>query len=249
MKRREGILLLVFCCMLGMVGVQLVHAQDGPLVWTQNLSNGGRVYAMVIDPTNQSILYSAGLDSGVYKSTNAGATWFAANNGLTYRAIQALAISPSNPNVLYAGTDPAAVGGTNKGVYVTTNGGTSWTRSIASSTWPDSGIQAIVVSPTNPSIAIVAVFDGVAPNCVNGLYKTTDGGTTWFADTAGIGVNRRFIALGINPFNGNTVYAGTSFMTAPAAQSKIYKSVNGDMDRRVKRFATTYDEPGSRKSI
>ena len=52
MKRREGILLLVVCCMLGMVGVQLVHAQDGPLVWTQNLGNGGRVYAMVIDPTN-----------------------------------------------------------------------------------------------------------------------------------------------------------------------------------------------------
>jgi len=57
---------------------------------------------MAIDPTNQAVLYSGGLDSGGVQSTNAGVSWFTSNNGLTYRAVQALAISRSNPSVLYA---------------------------------------------------------------------------------------------------------------------------------------------------
>ena len=126
MKRRHSVF-LVACCVLCVVGVQLVHAQDGQLVWTQNLNNGGRVYAMVVNPLVQTTLYSAGLDSGVYKSTDAGATWFAANNGLTYRAVQALAVSQSNPSVVYAGTDQN--GSTNSGVYISTDAGANWMAS------------------------------------------------------------------------------------------------------------------------
>ncbi|MBM2840731.1 MAG: hypothetical protein HW412_1259, partial [Bacteroidetes bacterium] len=223
MKRRYNVVLFVACCVLALVSVQLAQAQDGQLTWTQNLSNGGRVYAMAINPSNPAIIYSAGLDSGVYKTTNAGVSWFAVNTGLTYRNVQALAISRSNPNVLYAGTDH--LGGVNKGVYVTTNAGASWT--LTGSALADSGIQGLAVDPSDPNVAYAAVFDGVVPNPINGLYKTTNAGATWFADTAGLGLNRRFLCVEVNPFNRNTVYAGTSFMTAPATPSKIYKSVNG----------------------
>ncbi|MEK9138589.1 MAG: hypothetical protein AAB393_15810, partial [Bacteroidota bacterium] len=224
MNKRNNFFLLVACCVLAVIGVQLVHAQDGQLTWTQNLSNGGRVFAMAINPATPAIIYSAGLDSGVYKTTNAGVSWFAVNTGLTYVKVQALAICRSNPNVLYAGTDQN--GGANSGIYVTTDAGANWT--FASTGIIDNrGIQGISINPTNPSIAFAAVFDGVVANPTIGLYRTTDRGANWLADTLGIGVNKRFLCVEVNPFNGNTIYAGTSFTTTPALPSKIYKSVNG----------------------
>lgn len=217
---RAGNMMLHLACVFDVFFIKVSLAEEGPLTWTRDFNNAGRVYALVVDPANQSVLYSAGPDSGIYKTTNAGASWFASNNGLTYRAIQALAISPSDPNVLYAGTDQ--FGGQHKGVYVTTDGGLHWT--LTSGSMADSGVQGLAVHPTNPRIVYAALFDNYSPT--NGLYKTTDGGTSWVADTSGIGNGRRFLCVAVNPLNGNTIYAGTSFVPLTAA-SKIYKSVNG----------------------
>ncbi len=201
-----------------------MNAQNGPFVWTQSLSNNARVYAINVHPTNQNILYAATLDSGVFKTTNRGTSWFSVNTGLPYRAVQSLAISRSNPNVLYAGTDQN--GGANSGVYITTDGGGSWTL-INNGITDNKGIQSIVVDPTDPTVAFAGVFDGVV-NSTNGLYKTTDAGTTWVPSINGIGTIKNFLCLAINPLNGNTVYAGTSFNTSTSrGPSRMYKSTNG----------------------
>ena len=100
------------------------QAQDGPDVWTSSSGNMGRIYAMVIDPQNDNIIYAGGLDSGIYKTTNAGLNWFSVNTGLTYKKVQSLAISSSNPQILFAGTDQN--GSSNSGIYKTTNGGANW---------------------------------------------------------------------------------------------------------------------------
>ena len=221
MKRRYNVF-LVACCVLCAVGVQFVRAQDGPLAWTQNLNNGARVYAMVVDPANQATLYSAGLDSGVYKSTNSGVSWFAANNGLTYRAVQALAISMSNPGVLYAGTDQN--GSTNSGVYVSTDGGGTWVLSNNGIT-DVKAIQALAIDPTNPSIAYAATFDGVNASTV-GIFKTIDRGSTWVADSAGL-TNKNILSLAINPVNPSVMYAGSSLvLPGSTGPSKMFKSTN-----------------------
>ena len=191
--------------------------------WTQSLSNCGRIYTIVLDPTNQNIIYAAGLDSGIYKSTNAGLNWTKINNGFTYAKIQCLAICNSNTNVLYAGTDQN--GSTNSGVYVSTDGGASW--NLRSTGISDIlGVQVIIAHPTNPAVAFAGVFDGVNASTI-GLYKTTNYGVNWVAANTGMN-NKNILSIAFNPLNPNTIYAGTSLILPGSyGPSKIYKSYNG----------------------
>ncbi len=201
----------------------LSFSQEGNGVWTTNTTSVGRVYAMVVDPSNSSIMYTAGLDSGVFKSTNGGTSWFTVNTGLTYKSVQALAISNSNPQVLYAGTNQ---GNASSGIYVTTNGGGSWTRKVTGITETSLGIQVFAVHPTNPSIAFASVFDGLVDS-PTGLYKTTDMGNTWAPSNTGMDI-KNILALAISPSNGNLVLAGSSFnVSTSLGPSKIYKSTDG----------------------
>ena len=199
-----------------------LKAQDGPLIWTTTTTSVGPVYAIAIDPSNNNIMYSGSSTLGVYKSTDAGVTWNPANSGLLNTAVLSMAISTSNPQVLYVGTNY----GTNDGVYKTTDGGGSWTRLINGIQETNRGIQAIVVNPTNPDVAYIAVFDGVSDSPV-GLYKTTDGGSNWNASINGIGTIKNFLSLAIDPVNPNNVYAGTSFVVASSTgPSTIYKTTD-----------------------
>jgi photosystem II stability/assembly factor-like uncharacterized protein len=82
-------------------------ARAGVNVWTTHGPYGGRsVFALVIDPATPSTLY-AGIDGGVYRSTDSGARWTA--TGLTNANVQALAIDPRTPSTLYAGTNGGGV--------------------------------------------------------------------------------------------------------------------------------------------
>ena len=170
-------------------------------------------------------MYSAGLDSGVYKTTNAGISWIKKINGMTYYKVQALAISPSNTQIIYAGTDPN--GTTNSGVYKTTNGGDSWVLSNTGIQESGKGIQAFAIHPTNPDIVLMSVFDAVNPATV-GVYKTTDGGANWLSSNTGIGLVKNILCFAVNSLNPNVVYCGTSFNSASTTDPiKIYKSFNG----------------------
>jgi|GEM_PF-561309 len=202
-----------------------LYSQDGPNAWTLNLNNNGRVYGISVCASNQNIVYSCGLDSGVYKSMDGGFSWTQVNNGITYFSVQAIAVAPSNGNVVYAGTNQG--GGNNSGVYVTTNGGASWTLMNTGIT-DTKAIQGIAVNPTNPLIAFITVFDGANPALV-GVYKTTDGGNTWAPANSGI-TNLNILSIAINPLNGNVVYAGSSLiLPGSTGPSSIYRSNNGGL--------------------
>ena len=197
-------------------------AQEGVDVWTTTTTTIGRVYGMVIDQSNQNIMYACGLDQGVNKTTNVGLNWSQVNNGLNNIQVQAIAISKNNPQYLYAGT----ASGTNAGIYKTTNGGTSWTL-VNTGITETVAVQALIVHPDNPNIAWVCIFDGLA-DAVNGLYKTTDGGANWFPIINGIGPIKNFLSLAMSPTDPNTIYAGSSFLvTGQTGPSAIYKSTDG----------------------
>ena len=214
---------LFLCIIFFTILTPLIPAQEGVDIWTLTTSSVGRVYAMVIDPNNQDIMYAAGLDFGVYKTTDGGVSWFPVNNGLLFNSIQALAISKNNPQFLYAGTSA----GTNEGVYRTTDGGTNWTQVNTGITEPSIIVQALLVHPNNPDIAWCAIFDGVG-DAINGLYKTTNGGISWAPFTNGIGTLRNFLSFAMSPTDPNTIYAGTSFTVATTTgPSMIYKSTDG----------------------
>ncbi len=200
----------------------VLKAQDGLEIWTTTTNSVGPVYAMAIDPSNSSIMYTGSSTVGIYKTTDGGTSWNTANTGLLNTAVLSLAISASNPQILYAGTNY----GTNDGVYKTTDGGGSWTRLVNGIQETQKGIQAISVDPTNPDVAYIAVFDGVSDSPV-GLYKTSDGGNNWNASNNGVGAIKNFLSLAIDPVNPNNVYAGTSFAVATSTgPSTIYKSTD-----------------------
>ncbi|MEO6222773.1 MAG: hypothetical protein ABIP90_05950, partial [Vicinamibacterales bacterium] len=150
--------------------------------------------AIAVNQANPNILWvgtgeranrqSSSWGDGVYKSTDAGKTW--TNVGLRdSHHIGRIVLHPSNPDVAFV----AAMGhlwGPNdeRGLYRTIDGGRSWSQVIKINY--DTGIVDVAMDPSNPSILYAAAyqrrrtafgFDGGGPG--SGLYKSTDGGTTW----------------------------------------------------------------------
>lgn len=207
--------------------IHLMFANDGPNAWSQYLSGSGAIFqdCIKINPVNSAIMYAASNTSGIWKSTNYGLNWTQMNNGLTNMIIQSLDISKSNPNILLCGTTNT---GSNPGVYKTTDGAATWTLVNSGITQTPINIQAIAINPINPDIAYIAIWDGsTTQNATDGLYKTTNGGTTWFVANTGMGACKNMLSIAINPLNPNTVYAGTSFLQNPqTGPTFVYKSYN-----------------------
>ncbi len=89
-----------------------------PGVWTSRGPEGGHILALAIDPVTPATLYMGTENGGVFKSTDGGGSWRAANTGLASRYVYALAIDPAAPTTLYAATE--------NGVHKSTDGGGSW---------------------------------------------------------------------------------------------------------------------------
>lgn len=188
--------------------------------WTQIGSGMSQVWDIVIDPTNEQIMYAGSNTTGMWKTTNGGTSWVQINGGLSSTVVQAVAISRTSPDILFCGT--------NAGIFLTVDGGASWFAINGGITENPIGVQAIAVDPTTSEIAYIAIFDGAA-NAVNGIYRTTDNGVTWIPAATGIGAVKNFLSFAINPLNPKVLYAGSSFNTPAGGteQSRIYKSTNG----------------------
>ncbi|MCX6165509.1 MAG: T9SS type A sorting domain-containing protein [Ignavibacteriae bacterium] len=200
----------------------IAYSQRGVDVWSQTYSTTSRIYGMAINPTNQNTVYIASLDGGVYKTSNGGFNWTQMNNGMTYNHVQCIAISASNPSILYAGTDSLG-GWTTSGVYKSTDAGANWTL-VSQDIYDSKGIQALIVHPTNPNIVYCGVFNALAVSAV-GLWKTTNGGTNWVASSTGMD-NKQVLCIAFNPLNPNVLYTGTSMMSPSASTGpcKVFKT-------------------------
>jgi photosystem II stability/assembly factor-like uncharacterized protein len=202
----------------------LMYASDGPQIWTQDVTTSSGVFndCIQIDPTNAQNMYAGTNGAGVYKSTNGGANWTQVNSNLN-TGVQALGISASNPLVLYAGTATA-------GMYKTTDGGTTWTQMNAGITQTPNSVQAITVSRLDPNFVIISVWDGSnSVNAVDGVYKTTNGGTLWTVANVGM-TTKNILSLCMNRLRPNTVYAGSSFLVPNppgTGPTFVYKSYDG----------------------
>ena len=171
----------------------VAHAGAG--VWTSGGPYGGYTSALAINPSTPTTLYAGMYAGGVFKSTDAGGTWIAANTGLPNPIVYALAIDPSNPATLYIGTD-------HNGIFKSTDSGGTWAP--ASTGLPDQEVFALAIDPANPSTLYAGM--GYAPMRY-GVFKSTDSGATWAA--ASTGLSEQVNALAINPSTPSTLYAGT----------------------------------------
>jgi photosystem II stability/assembly factor-like uncharacterized protein len=142
---------------------------------------GGRVTAVVGHPTDPQVFYFGHCAGGVWQTSDGGRFWTNISDGyFATGSVGALAISESDPNVLYAGMGETNIRGNvshGDGVYRSTDGGRSW-RNVG---LPQTRhIARIRIHPRDPDVAFVAAFGHVyGPNPERGIYRTTDGGRSW----------------------------------------------------------------------
>ncbi len=205
----------------------LVWRSIGPL-------RGGRSVAAAGSAARPSEYYMGTTGGGVFKTTDGGDTWLPVSDRYFGGTIGAIAVSESNPDVVYVGGGEFPIRGNvshGDGVYKSTDAGRTWrylglveTRQIAK----------IRIHPRNPDIVYVAALGPVfGPSPNRGVFKSTDGGRTWKKilfrnDTTGA------IDLSIDPSNPEVLYAGLWHayrkpwqLVSGGAGSGLFKTTDG----------------------
>ncbi|HVZ17279.1 MAG TPA: hypothetical protein VG897_09195, partial [Terriglobales bacterium] len=141
---------------------------------------GGRTVAAVGVPGDPNVFYTGSVGGGVWKSVDAGVTWSPIFDGQPIASIGAIAVAPSNQNVVYVGTGESDIRSTlssGDGVYKSSDAGKTW-KNIG---LRDSRqISKVVIDPTNADVVYVAALGhAYGPNDERGVFKSTDGGATW----------------------------------------------------------------------
>jgi photosystem II stability/assembly factor-like uncharacterized protein len=141
---------------------------------------GGRVLAVTGVPGEPNVFYFGGASGGVWKSTDAGVSWQPVFDKQPIASIGAIAVAPSDHNVIYAGSGEACIRGNityGNGVYKSVDAGRTWKNIGLKDT---RHIGAVIIDPKNPNIVFVAALGhAYGPNEERGVFRTTDGGATW----------------------------------------------------------------------
>ncbi|MFI4920626.1 MAG: WD40/YVTN/BNR-like repeat-containing protein, partial [Gammaproteobacteria bacterium] len=143
-------------------------------------AGGGRVSAVVGVPGDPSIYYVGGAAGGVWKTTDGGLSFKAVFEHEATASIGAIALAPSNPNLVWVGTGEPNIRNDvmdGAGVYFSPDAGKSWQLMGLK----DAGqISRVIVDPNDPDTVYVAALGHTwGPNPDRGVYKTTDGGKNW----------------------------------------------------------------------
>ena len=164
---------------VGTLGQGIWRSSDGGATWLRvrhGLYSESAVRALAVHPSDARIMY-CGADSGVYRSEDSGEHWERLDSPMNEIPIWALAIDPVDPNIIFAGTRPAAL-------FRSTDGGQHWDKlsvQIAEEC-PNVGIPrvtALVVDPVDHE----HIWAGLE---VDGVRHSKDGGTTWEVVTSGV---------------------------------------------------------------
>ena len=142
---------------------------------------GGRSVAVAGDPANQLVFYFGSTGGGLWKTEDAGWTWQNISDGFFQTgSVGAVAVAPSNPDILYVGMGESCIRGNNShgdGVYKSTDGGRTWTKMGLDATHH---IARIRIHPRDPDLVYVAALgDSWGPTPDRGVYRSKDGGGTW----------------------------------------------------------------------
>ncbi len=181
---------------IGTPGAGIYKTTNGGSSWVPVFDDKPFLYigSIAIDPNNPNTIYAGTGDpdipftvfvgDGVYKSTDGGNTW--TNIGLTNtKIISKIIVSPNNSNEVYVSAmGNPLVADNNRGVYKSTNGGTSWSQVLFINN--QTGVSDIVMNPTNNSEIYAASYTCIRNATVNirysndaRIHKTTNGGTSW----------------------------------------------------------------------
>src|ERR1700694_909552 len=167
----------------------------------------GRTRALAGAPGHPTVFYIGFDNGGVWRSSDYGANWEPLFDNEPTGSIGAIAVAPSDPNILYVGTGAGIIRpdlATGNGIYKSTDAGRTWTHLGLDSTQM---IAMVDVNPKNPDrLFVAALGHPYGPNAERGIYRSTDGGRTFervlYKDEYTSGNDVR-----IDPSDPNTVYA------------------------------------------
>lgn len=195
---------------------------------------GNRIISVTGIAGDPMTYYVGAASGGIWKTVDGGLNWQPVFDEQPVHSIGALALSPSEPEVVYAGTGESFIRSNvsiGNGVWRTTDGGSNWEHLGLDHT---GRISRIIVHPTNSDIVYVAALGhGYTPQEERGIYKTTDGGKTW---QRVLHVDKQTGAsdLVMDPFNPRILFAGMwSLEIRPWTRKSggpgggIYRSLDG----------------------
>ncbi len=263
---------------MGTTGGGLWKTTDAGQRW-ENISDGyfktGSVGAISVAPSNSNILYCGmgehaprgvmtSYGDGVYKSTDAGATWTKMGLEATQH-ISRIIIHPTNPDVVYVAAQGALYGPTKeRGIYKSVDGGKTWKQQLFVNEL--TGCSELSMDPNTPEILYAAMWHHQRkPHKVisggegSGLYKSTNGGESWQKIHNGLPEEKGKMAIAVSPANANKVYAliesdsdkdkGGLFVSNDAGKS--WKMVSGD-NRLVQRawyYIEVFPDPNDENTV
>ena len=194
-------------------------------------ADSGRQTGIAVDPTNANNIFITAAGGGVWQTTNGGTAWTPLTDTLAL-AIGSIAMAPTDDQKLYVGTGEAnnsLDSNHGNGILVSNNGGSTWTLENPSGVFSGVTIGQIAVDPTNENTAYAAV-GGYGENgndfTNTGIWKTTDGGTTWTNMTSAASLTSEFAwsAVVVDPNTPTIIYAAQGDIFYGGA---VYRSENG----------------------
>ncbi|MFN0179017.1 MAG: VPS10 domain-containing protein [Gemmatimonadales bacterium] len=194
---------------------------------------------ITLDPTNPEVVWvgtgenvsgrHVGWGDGVYRSRDGGRSWQRMGLGASEH-IGRILVHPKDGNVvLVAAEGPLWAAGGERGVYRTTDGGVTWTKVLQID--EDTGVTDLEFDPSNPNVVFAAAYQRrrhvwgfLAGGPTSGIYKSTDGGTTWRRITSGLPAgDMGKIGLAVTGADPNLVYAT---IEAHDKERGFYRSTN-----------------------
>ncbi len=196
----------------------------------------GRVNGVTGVPGQPNVFYAGSVGGGVWKTSNSGRSWFPIFDWQPIASIGAVAIAPSNADIVYVGSGEADMRSQisyGNGIYKSTDAGKTWAHIGLDNTRQ---IGRILIDPRDPNVVYVAALGHVyGPNPDRGVFKSRDGGRTWqkvLFKSNDIGA----IDLAFDPTDSQTVYASlwntrrppwTVYPPSYGPGSGLYKSTDG----------------------
>jgi photosystem II stability/assembly factor-like uncharacterized protein len=197
-------------------------------------NNAGRVSVVVGVPGNRDVYYVAGANGGIIKTTNGGVTFKPIFDKQDIGSIGAIAIAPSDPNIIYVGTgeeNPRNNASIGDGMYKSIDAGEHWTHIGLEKS---DKIARIVIDAKNPDLVFACGLGREwGPNEERGVFKTTDGGKTW-KKVLYVDNQTACSDIAADPGNSNILYAGMYtyrrwawHLESGGGNTAVYRSVDG----------------------
>ena len=197
--------LSLLALLLASVGAILAPAPAlaGNRVWTGNSPRAKSIEAITRDPLDPARAWATAFGSGVFRTTDGGATWTDSRSGLTNLFVRCLAVQPRHPDSVYCGT--------NDGISLSVNGGLTWKTLLATNV----SVRSITIHPNRTGTLYAGTYG-------SGIYKSINAGATWTAINLGL-LNTDVRDVVLNPSKPETLLAATG------TGGGVHRSFNGGL--------------------